>query len=347
MRSRLGHLLVLIACVLMVSARAEANAGAPWGGGSHAGEPGGIEAIRIAHEELVIDLRPLAERDGQVFVAATYHLDNPVSEQQLDLVFATGSDSTDFRVMLDGRPVQLTNTRPTPLPKSWRAPSTTPLFDGSELQYHLAHADESRSFQLVVPPGRHDLAVSYRSDAVRYHHGDPTVLWQFAYVLSPARTWAGFGGLDVTVHVPAGWRAAVEPALIREGDMLRGTFENVPADALALTIQAPVGNYTLVADATRVVFLLVVIGGGFVVAWRTRAAHSGSWLAALGRGFAWGAAVLATGVLAIAAPELTLPEGQADHHGYGQALAYVGVVLASVVAVVIGAIVSRVVGRRV
>jgi hypothetical protein len=256
-------------------------------------------------------------------------------------------------VMFDGQPVQFTPTTAATLPESWRAPSTTPLFDGGELQYHLRSEELSMSFQLVVPPGRHDLAVSYRAEAVTYHHDDPTVLRQFAYVLSPARTWAGFGGLDVTVHVPAGWHAAVEPALTREGDMLRGTFEDVPADAIALTVQAPVGNYTLVADATRVVFLLVVIGGGFVVAWRTwvrarrREARPASGLAALGRGFAWGAAVLATGVLAIAAPELTLPEGQANHYGYGQALAYVVVVLASAVAVVIGAIVSRVVGRRV
>ncbi len=249
MRSQLGQLLLMIACLVLVSVRAEANAGAPWSGGSRAGEPGGIGVVRIAHEELVIDLRPLVEPDGLVSVAATYHLENPGGEQRLDLVFAAGSGTTDFQVVLDGRSVPFTPTTAEALPESWRAPGTTPLFDGGELQYHLVGEEESMSFQLVVPPGGHDLAISYRADAASYRHGDPTVLRQFAYVLSPARTWAGFGGLDVSVHLPAGWNAAVTPAMDRDGDTLRRVFEDVPADAIALTVQAPVGNYWLVASA--------------------------------------------------------------------------------------------------
>ena len=350
---QLERLVVLTAVIVTAAARAEANVGAPWQGGSRAGELDGIGAITIAHEDLVIDLRPLAAHDGLVAVAATYHLDNPLGDKHLDLVFATGSATAGFRVALDGREVPFVFNPYADLPASWRTPPSTPLFDGRELDYELRSQATPVSFGIDVPPGRHDLAISYGADAVRYHLGDPTLVRQFAYVLSPARTWAGFGGLDVTVHVPPGWRAAVTPALPRSGDTLHATFAMVPADAIALTVQAPAGAHAFVTHATRVLFALVALGGGFAVAWRTRSRERrregkpASGLAALGRGVAWGIAVLAAGVLAIVGPDLVLPDGQVDHYGYGQALALIGVIFASAMAIVIGASVSFLVGRRV
>ena len=363
MRAGLEHIVVLLAVAAAAAAvaagRAEANAGAPWQGGEHTGEPGGngggrIEGIAIAREELVIDLRPLAEEGGLARVAATYHLDNRAEARRLDLVFATGSPMTGFRLVLDGRPVQLTETPDVRLPESWRAPDGTPRFGGGELSYEPEDRARPVGFQLDVPPGGHELAISYGADAVQYHHGEPTVLRQLAYVLAPARTWAGFGGLDVTVHVPPGWRAAVTPALRREGDTLHATFAAIPADALAITVQAPAGGgYTLLKVATSALLVLILLGGGFVVArWtaareRRRELKPASLLAAIGRGIAWSAAVSAAGALAILGPEHLLPEGQADLRGDGQALAVLGVVLAAAAAFVIGTIASFVVARRV
>ena len=63
-------------------------------------------------------------------------------------------------------------------------------------------------------------------------------------MLAPARAWDGFGGLDVTVRLPACWLAASRPGLTQVGGELRGTFESVPVDALAITVApcaAPTG----------------------------------------------------------------------------------------------------------
>jgi len=155
------------------------------------------------------------------------------------------------------------------------------------------------------------------------------------------------------VHVPPGWHAAVAPAMRREGDTLRATFATVPADSIALTVQAPAGWYRPVRYAALALFALVALGGGFAVARWTRARERrrqlslapASVLVGLGRGLVWGLAVIATGVLAIQGPELVLPDGQADHRGYAGALAVFGVALASIVATAIGAIVSVVVTR--
>jgi hypothetical protein len=55
------------------------------------------------------------------------------------------------------------------LPASWRAPRSTPLFDGSELGYELHNQATPVGFRIDVPPGRHDLAISHGAGAIRYH----------------------------------------------------------------------------------------------------------------------------------------------------------------------------------
>jgi hypothetical protein len=61
-----------------------------------------------------------------------------------------------------------------------------------------------------------------------------------AYILAPAREWAGFDQLNVKVQVPTGWRFKSEPVLDSAGaNEFSGTFSGVPADHLALTAQAP------------------------------------------------------------------------------------------------------------
>src|SRR5260221_3378892 len=165
-RIRCGMRFWLAIAIVVAAARAHANVGEPGRGGSYAGELDGIGAIAIAREELVIDLRPLAA-DELVAVTATYHLDNASDAQHLDLVFASGSETAQFRVTLDGRDVPYASATKLVLPASWQVPKSTPLFDGGELEYRLAAGPLPVGFHLDVPPGRHDLAIAYRADAIR------------------------------------------------------------------------------------------------------------------------------------------------------------------------------------
>jgi hypothetical protein len=92
---------------------------------------------------------------------------------------------------------------------------------------------------VTIPVGESVLAVKYHAEPQQYRSGgytDNLNSFQFAYVLAPARAWDGFGGLSVSVRLPNCWQAASRPGLARVGDELRGSFESVPADALALTV---------------------------------------------------------------------------------------------------------------
>lgn len=109
-----------------------------------------------------------------------------------------------------------------------------------------------------MPPGRHRLRASYSVTPTRYA-GSPVKYWQFAYVLAPAREWAGFGGLDVTVSAPRGWTVVTEPKLVLEGGDLKGHFDRLPADALALTARSPVPFYYHLANYSFLLLFLLAV----------------------------------------------------------------------------------------
>jgi len=357
-KGRRSDVLSLVVALVIVGASPAATANvarASWGG-APAGEPFGIKDIAIEHEELVIDLRPLAT-DRYVEVAATYHLQNTGAEQTLDLVFVSGASRTgEFRVTLDGQQLASAPQRVAVLPASWQVPGSTPSPDGAgQDRYFLETEPIPIGFQLVATPGPHELAITYTALAMHDRRDTPTVLYQFAYVLAPARSWSGFGGLDVTVQLPAGWNIGVTPPLARTGDTLRGRFANLPADAIALSARARRGWYDEAQVACLVLLVLVVIGGGFVVAARSRtrarqlasAGRIPSAIAALGRAAAWSAGCCSAGMLAIFGPDHVLPGGPVHHFGYGQVFAAVFVVLGSLIVFPIGLGIVRVAGRRV
>jgi hypothetical protein len=310
-------------CAALVAAvcasAASANMGPPWIGGRVVAEPDGMKGVRVLHETLVIDLKPVA-RGEFAHVEATYRFRNDGPARQLELLFATGANEiAGFAVVLDGTPVPSAPRDVGELPPSWQPPKTTPGFNGYEINYgpKLGGSDlKTVGFTLAVSPGEHTVRVSYRAPTSKYMRTYPVAYQQFAYVLAPAKSWDGFGKLEVTVHVPEGWAAASEPALTRDGDTLSGTFDGIPADALALTIQAPVGNGFYI---TRVVLWCLFAAMCVTLArwaWRTsvRTGRTCNGRGILGRGLL--VAVVAyliaiTGfVVAMGGAEQVVPESQ-------------------------------------
>jgi hypothetical protein len=354
--------LPLAAAMLLSPATARANMGPPSSGGQIVAEPVGIQDVEITRELLTIDLRPLAH-NGLALVDAAYHLHNHAGSKKLDLLFATASpEVADFQVWLGDHPVASYPAEGTQLPASWQPPPKTPgLVGGQKLEYGR-HGITPMALTVMIPPGRHDLKVHYAATAAWHYHGDPTVYRQFAYVLAPARSWAGFGGLDLAIHLPAGWRAACEPTLAREADTLKGSFDHVPADAIALTVQAPQGEaYQRVVYGGQGLLALACLAG-LVLCWqggRSRGRRLAlprtpeptwlqrhAWPWSLAMGVTWGLALLGAGLVATLAPDWALPVGQASHYGYGQVLAILGVILLSLLALPVGFAIAQVTAVR-
>ncbi|MCE9561771.1 MAG: hypothetical protein K8U57_06920 [Planctomycetes bacterium] len=340
-----------------------ANAGPPASGGQVAGEPVGVRHIRIVRETLSIDLRPVA-RNEKAVIDVVYQLQNDAPRRPLDLLFATGSNEiAGFVVLFDGQPVPVTLASETAIPDSWKPPRETPGFGGgSGIEYapgtRPANPVKLVAFSLDVPPGAHTLVVKYTAAVGTNWRGHPLRYHQFAYVLAPARSWEGFGGLDVAVYLPENWAATTTPDLIREGDILRGSFPNVPADSIAITFRASDGSYRSVIEITRWLFGSVAFGGLLVAMgigrWRgrraARAVHANStqkgiiWPWALGLGLVWSVGFFATGLLAVYAPEAALPEGQAGGTGYTQIFEAIGITLLAPTVAVFGFLVTYITG---
>jgi hypothetical protein len=304
-------LLALLLCALLAAARAEANAGPPfYTDGQVAAEPSGLEGIAIAHETLAIDMRQLRPNPRKTYdktdspeirnpigVSVAYSITNRGPARGVALVFASGAPNTaGFSVMLDGQPIAAQPAISVTLPAEWMPPATTPGLEGADLLYldppsktvdasevvpgHHYPSSSARSltstyaFTVTIPTGESALTIQYRAEPQQFRSGGYTNTlnsYQFAYVLAPARAWDGFGGLDVTVRLPACWLAASRPGLTRVGDELRVPFESVPADALAITM-APCDAAKPVSFCAPAGLILPLGALGIVLYRRTRRA---------------------------------------------------------------------------
>ena len=256
-RRHLALVTLIGSAALLSPIGAAANMANPSQPGQAAGEPGGqLDQMHVEHEQLNIDLRPL-EHGAPAHVEATYSIRNDGPERNVELVFvAAGLDGTDSGVWLNGQSVSF-RAAEGPLPVSWRPPATTPGLDSAALPY-LDGSPGQLLFTLALAPGRHDVRVSYSARAGAYSGASPTRFWQLGYVLSPARSWASFGTLDVAVQLPPGWAVATDPPLARTGDELRGSFDGVPADSLAISTQSPAPPFPMLWALLAVAIVAVV-----------------------------------------------------------------------------------------
>jgi hypothetical protein len=335
-----------------------ANAGPISVGGQIVAEPIAIKNISISRETLTIDLRPTVENDPAL-VEAIYRLDNTGSAARHQLLFASGTNGDNqFVITLDDT-VLTSETIAASLPPEWKPPLVTPGISGSEdLEYggDLFGNSTSVVFTAEIAPGLHTLKVCYHAHASMNLSGDPLVYHQFAYVLAPAKSWEHFGGLDVTIRFPEGWSIACTPEMARDGDTLRGSFTDIPADAVAITIQAPTPPaYERYKQISKVLLIAVVLIGPIICAVMSfrvgrraeRAASVG--LTGVASGIMSAAVVAVVGWTAVYGIEQLLPTDQIARYGYGELFAVIGIIfltfavwiLSTALAVVIGLIAFR------
>lgn len=179
-----------------------AKAGPPRKPGRLVGAPNGLESVAIKYERLAFDLRPLA-RAGPALVEAVYETEN-TGEPPLQLLPSVVREHCPTRQM-----------------QLWRYRT-----------FQSGCLPGAISFACVIPPSQRPISTG----------ASPLLHWQLVYILAPAREWAGFGGPEVQVQLPEGWRFAGTLPLTRSGDQLTGSFSGLPADAIAITAQRGAGR---------------------------------------------------------------------------------------------------------
>lgn len=347
--------------LLLTPGLVQANVGPPSSGGQVVAEPVGIQEVEIRWEVLQIDLRPLAE-NKPAMVLAEYQLENHGPEKSLNLLFASGSaEVSQLTVSLNEEPIPSRPAPDAPLPESWQPPKETPGLHGDPPISYLDYGSRPaipHAMTVVIPEGSHKLRVQYRAEAAVHRFGQPTIYHQFAYILAPARAWSRFGGMDVTIQLPESWIVSCNLPLQRTGDVLAGSFSELPADAIALTTQAAVSKSYGVANEGLFWLYLLTAVLGLVFCW-SRGRHAGRelaklpnetrpsrvWPTSLLSGILAGLATFATGLLAVFVPASLLPANQITNYGYGQIFYLMGVFLLSSYVVIIGFVVTQLTAR--
>lgn len=318
---------LVFAALLALPGAARANMAArqpEWRPGDQVREPFGLfKSVHIERETLLIDLRPLADLRPAV-VEATYKVRNDGESRDVVLVFVadglgteesggmwvwTGSrwvrdsrakPAAEAGVWLDGQRVEGARTETgtgESLPDKFQPPANTPAI--LERQESLPYKTEGHgtiSFRVTLAPGPHVFVVRYAArpsafSDTRSHE----INWQLGYVLSPAKLWESFGGLDAKVLVPEKWSAASDPAMERRGDALVKSWDTIPADSLALTLKT---NERTHFDSGRLWFAQLILGLLFTAAAGFAGWKIGGWLGRRGLSSAW--ALPASPVVAVA-----------------------------------------------
>jgi hypothetical protein len=347
-----------LALLLLLPVHALANTAAPWRSGQSLGEPAGLKSVRIDRETLTLDLRGLAD-GGPALIEATYHVYNTGAALTTDLVFIVGSQLGEGSgVWLDGQEVPHERDAPHEKPSSWLPPRTTPGIDGGK-PLHYSASGKALAFKVTLPTGAHQLRVKYDAKASSYSGSSPSLYWQLGYVLAPARDWGGFSDLQVKVVLPTGWSATSEPPLDRAGDELVGTFQGIPADALALTVQAPPRTPAWLLSILSWTCALLALVAAPVLIWRFSGALGRKLAAArqtqgllivigLLAGLLWCAILVGTAftVGVFIADLAALPHQQAWSVDYGPVLGLFLAIVGAVVLSPLGTVLSLVAGYR-
>ena len=257
----------IFAAVLFAPFPAQANMGPPWVEGYPVGEPvGALQHISIVEEDLLFDLLPLVATGREYEVSAVYRLTNHGPLAEVELLFVSPG-ITSAKVALDEAPLEFTREENVPVPPEWAAPERSPALAGEndngwKIFYHGFQGEKREfyyalKFRAPIPTGDHVLAVRYQADAASHYIGKPYDMYQVGYVLSPAKSWRSFGRLNLSVLVPAGWAFASSLPMEKSSGGFAATFDGLPADNLAFSLQPPLDPSALTGAAAMPIVALV------------------------------------------------------------------------------------------
>lgn len=339
---------VLLATCLLVAPRvARANMSKSYVDGDRSSVllPGGPTTVRVDREELSFVLPRLST----AFVTASYTLTNAGATAETDdVAFAfvpseerpAGGADAHASIEVDGVRVSF-RTAEDPDARRWstlpyQASGSAPAGVGLLL------------FSLDFAPGQtRAVTVRYEQQANELDGSSVNGTFTFDYLLSPARHWAAFGPLDVSVRVvPANVRLSSSLPLRRDGDTYRAHLAGLPDGELHFETTSLDGTWFGMTGSDG--YVAILLAAVVLAALGSGAGVGRSWFLAMG----WtrvllpvvigGPAAAACALAVFALAGAAFP-GHALGVGYERAVLSVPVVL---LALPIGAVVSAVAASR-
>jgi hypothetical protein len=280
-------------------------------------------AVRVDAETLTFDV---AADLGTAAVKAAYRMTNTgaaPAAPEVAFVFVRGDHdrAAEPSITLDGQAVPFTLTGD----ESRLASGWSTLSSSRKLAFLFFHLD-------FAPGQTRAVTVAYTQEASWDRGHTANTVYGFDYLLSPARSWASFGPLDISVRVPPGTRLTPgSPALTRDGDRYRAALPSLPTGELHFDVMSERGLWfgmastdgylTILASALwlSTVAIGVAMGrrwtqagcrpalAGFFGAWIFATMASGALFLLAGatfpdRGLGYGGSILAFGLVFLSGP---------------------------------------------
>lgn len=233
----------LILILLFAYAHCFANVGAPWieHNGQITGTPFITNHCVITKEILTIDLRPLERQEGAL-VSAIYFFTSDTSHDSVELVLvADNLRAEEFSITLDGQPVHADTISVTDLPPQWIVELKFENNDSWETQPQRNHERSTTRyvrFRISIDSGAHTLQAKYVANMAVMDLSYFVNEHLFTYVLSPARQWKGYEGLDLQVYIPQGWLYRSNLTFDVAENKLTGSWTKLPGDYLYVITHA-------------------------------------------------------------------------------------------------------------
>ncbi|MCB1215220.1 MAG: hypothetical protein KDK66_07070, partial [Deltaproteobacteria bacterium] len=236
--------LFLISCLSLTSL-SQANMAEPWIYESPAASPFLSQEAEIIEEKLTII--PDATKHQTIF-KAEYQIKVSRSGKQIPLLFSAIDFLKDFKVSLDGQPVQLKKLEPKKLmadpqllqnfsaywknlAQNLQTQDSDPKAAEKDIQ--ILWAQDLHSFEVNLSQGPHLIQVSYlaqaRQDTIKEENS-------FRYDLSPAKHWKSLNKLSIfldTQKFPK-FKSNLGPAHGQKGTIVFWEFSRLPVEVIHL-----------------------------------------------------------------------------------------------------------------
>lgn len=215
--------------------------------------PRGATGVRVERETLSFDLdASLASAKVRAVYRMIGGAEASSSEVAFVLVEGRGDRGPEAAITIDGAPVTFrvvraddASTPPAEVAAMTRAWST--LGASSKLAWLVFRLD-------FTPSQAREVTVAYTHVPTEDRAARVNSTFGYDYLLSPAKAWASFGPIEISVRAPADVTLTSNVALARRGDAYRATLPGLPAGELSFAVMS-----------TRGLWLGMTTSGGYWV----------------------------------------------------------------------------------
>lgn len=244
--------------------------------------------VDILHEDLKITLDPFF---NNVFFNVHYRIRTDKAGKQIPLLFVAESYKSNFIVEVDGKPVEILRipesfyesgrlmdynppkieVKPDEIYVDW--PVFEKVYEKKDVQY----------FEVDLAQGEHSIAIRYEASAVSEEfYGEYDIVTNetsIKYLLSPAKLWKSFGGLNLTIDATNFFKENTDAFIYSDFGNLsakepvkRWEFDSIPQDYFYVSYQPKSWSYNFkyfmayykpafIIYGTGIILLLVIIYG--------------------------------------------------------------------------------------